>query len=278
MCGGGTHQGNNAKSNFNEHKHWTAEDEEYLREHWGCKGGKISIAKVLGRSVEAIQNRANRLHLGPFINGGEDVSFDQLFMIVNGIGRNGGYAWTLKRWQQWGLHIKRVRVNQNTFRMISITEFWKWAKKNQDKLDFSRFTENALGCEPKWVKQKRAIDRKNRSIRNWKKIPWSEQEDALLAFMCKSGMFSWNDLCNELKRSSQSIRRRIYDLYLPSPRKSQIVKWTEADMRQLVNLIDNGYSNDYCAITMQRSAQAVRGKLEWIKKKGLWEEYGGRPL
>ena len=65
-------------------KTWTAEDDEYLREKWGTSGGVPSIAKELGRSVDAIKNRAIELKLGPYLDGGEDVSYNQLYRIVVG--------------------------------------------------------------------------------------------------------------------------------------------------------------------------------------------------
>ena len=266
------------KPALNSMKTWTAEDDEYLREKWGTSGGVPSIAKELGRSVDAIKNRAIELKLGPYLDGGEDVSYNQLYRIVVGKEVVGGSQFTLERWKKLGLRIRRRRVDKCMFYIVSIDDFWRWANEHQDILDFSRFEENALGIEPDWAKRKRKIDQRNRTMMTPKKCPWSPQEDALLTVLCESGDKTHEDLQRVFQRTSSSIRRRIYDLALPRPLKSPTKKWTPNDLRQLVHMTESGYGHDWIAKTMNRSAQAVRGKLEWIEKKGLWEEYGGRPL
>lgn len=259
-------------------KPWSPEDDDLLREWWGCSGGMPSIAARLGRSVEAVNNRAIELRLGPYLDVGEDVAFNQLYRIVIGEDVSGGYQWTLEKWQKLGLKIRRRRVKKCRFYMVNISHFWRWAKKHQDQLDFSRFEENALGLEPEWVKVKRRVDQRNRTLTTWKKCKWSKIEDMLLEQMCLAGCYSWEQFCGTFQRTSSSIRRRIYDLALPSPPKSAPIKWSAEDMKQLVGLLESGYSIDYCARILKRSAQAVRGKIEWIKKKGLWVDYGGKPL
>lgn len=256
----------------NAKKTWSAEDDEYLREHWGCRGGIPSIANQLGRSIEAVKNRAVDLALGPFIKGGTLVSLNVLFHIVIGDGIKGGYNFTRTRWERLGLPLHFVRINSNRFYMIDIEEFWRWAQKHQSALDFSRFEENALGKEPAWVKEKRKVDRENRRIQHYKKCPWSPEEVAILRNMLEHEA-TYADLERALQRSSQAIRRKIYDLYLPRPKRSKQVAWTEDDMRTLVRLTNQGYSEDYCAKAMNRSCQAVRGRKEMMRKQGLWSKY-----
>ena len=262
---------------LNAKKPWTPEDEACLREHWGCKDGVPSIAKMLGRSVNAVKTRARRLKLGAYRLGGDDITFNQLVRTIVGVDVF-GCQYTMERWEHNGLPIKRQRMINDYVRRVNIDAFWRWAKNHQDILDFSRFEENALGKEPAWVKEKRKIDQRNRLMATPKKCRWSQQEDALLASMCEAGSYTHEDLQKVFRRTSSSIRRRIYDLALPCPPKGATVKWSVDDMVQLVQMTNAGYGHDYCAKTMNRSAQAVRGKIEWIRKKGLWEEYGNRPL
>lgn len=280
--GGGTHRrGRPPKPKprpVNSGSAWTSEDDEQLRELWGHPGGIPKIARVIGRSEYAIKLRAMRLKLGPYLNGGELVSLLQVAQIIVGFDDSGSITYSMRRWEEHGLPVHKTRVQRSRWKQVNIDEFWAWAKKNQDILDFSRFEENRLGMEPTWVKKKRKIDQRNRTMTTPKKCRWSPEEDALLAAMCKSGRCTHEDLQRTFRRTSSSIRRRIYDLVLPRPIKCATVKWTPNDMRQLVEMVEAGYSHDWVAKTMNRSTQAVRGKIEWIKKKGLWEEYGGRPL
>ena len=262
----------------NSKKPWTHDDDERLCELWGCSGGIPRIANTLGRSELAIKMRAQRLKLGPYRNGSDLVSLLQIAKVIVGLKGSKSVAYTMRRWEECGLPIHKTRVQSNTWKQVDIDEFWEWAEANKDILDFSRFEEDSLGIEPTWVKQKRKIDQQNRTTSTPKKCRWSPQEDALLVMLCESGKHTHEDLQKIFQRTSSSIRRRIYDLALPRPPKGLPKKWREEDMRQLVAMIETGYGHDWIAKTMNRSAQAVRGKIDWIQKKGLWERYGGRSI
>jgi len=259
----------------NSKKPWAHDEEERLCELWGGYGGIPRIAKTMGRSESAIKIRARKLKLGPYRNGGTLVSLLQVAKVIVG---SENVAYSMKQWEEHGLPIHKTRVQSNTWKQVDIDEFWEWAEANKDILDFSRFEEDALGIEPKWVKKKRKVDQRNRTTTTPKKCRWSPQEDALLTALCESGNHTHEELQKIFQRTSSSIRRRIYDLAIPHPPKGSPKKWRENDMRQLVAMLEAGYGHDWIAKTMNRSAQAVRGKIEWIQKKGLWERYGGRPI
>lgn len=272
LRGGGAISGRKMVRTANAKQPWASADDAYLREHWGNRGGIPSIANAIGRSVEAVKIRAQKLGLGRYINGGVLVSFNVLYRIVIGERINGGYQYTKDRWQSLGLRFHSVRTNNDVTCMVDVEEFWRWSKKHRDMLDFSRFEENALGKEPKWVKEKRRIDIENRRIQQPKKSPWSHEELELLRDMLEHGA-TYQELERALLRTSSAIRRKIYDLYLPKPRRSKQVEWTDEDMRTLVRMINQGYSQDYCARQMNRSCQAVRGRVEQLRARGLWSQY-----
>ena len=283
MRGGGTHRRGRPPKNppqlpARSKKPWTPDDEDMLREAWGTRGGIPGIARALGRSEYAVKCRAQKLKLGPYRCGGALVSLLQVAQTILGEMLCGSVTYSMMRWERRGLPVHKTRVQNTLWKQVDIEEFWTWAEKNKDVLDFSRFEENALGIEPAWVKQKRKIDQRNRLTTTPKKCRWSPQEDAVLASMCEAGKYTHEDLQKVFQRTSSSIRRRIYDLALPQPIKCRTVKWPVDDMKQLVRMTESGYNIDWIAKTMNRSAQAVRGKVEWIRKKGLWVEYGGRPL
>ena len=252
-------------------KTWTVEETLYLLEHWGSRGGIPGIAKALGRSVSAIKIRAVKLKLGPYIDGGELVSFNTICKLIAGEDVK-SYSYTLERWQRLGIPIKMIRVQNNQFRMVSIDAFWRWAKQHQADIDFSRFPENSLGVEPRWAKRKRCIDKNNRRMLHPKKCAWTHDEEERLRWLLDHGA-TYADIESELKRSSGAIRRKIYDLYLPKPTRSKIIPWSENDIRRLVYLTDLGYSHEYIASLLNRSGQSVRGKVESLRMKGLWEQY-----
>ena len=109
---------------------WTDEEKSYLSDNWGT----ISIptlCKNLKRSRNAIMVMKNRLELGSFLECGDYITWNQL-QIALGIGLSGsGYktiSWVKNR--NFPLHTKRV--NNNSFKIVYLEEFWKWAKENMD--------------------------------------------------------------------------------------------------------------------------------------------------
>ena len=248
---------------------WTADDEAALREGWGCYGGLPALASRLGRSVQAVKIRGVRLGLGPWLDAGEAVTLCRLIMIVTGQPASIGYSYTEKRWRRLGLRVFRRRVDGAMWKMVNIGKFWRWAEANRGKLDFSRFEENALGKEPAWAKAKRKEDALNRSLLHEKNNrAWSVEEVAALRQMVEGGA-GYAELSRALRRSTGAIRRKIHDLKLPKPKRAAEVPWTDGDLRRLTEMIGRGVSIERCAREMDRSPEAVRGKLEWMRKKGM---------
>lgn len=265
----------NAPSRAN--KTWSEVEKQYLREHWGTRGGYKALAMALGRTPLAVKEYGARLGLGPFVDGATRVSLNQLVRILYGRTQNNGAQYAQDMLVRLGLPIIQVRVMENRFRMVEIDAFWRWAEAHQDNLDFSRFEENALGAEPDWVKVKRGIDRSNRGLIHRKKTAWTPWEVECLTAMLHASA-TYEDLTRALKRTSGSIRRKIYDLYLPKPRRSRQTPWPEDDLVRLARMSAAGCSIGLVARAMGRSPEAVRGKLCALKKEGQFDEYAGRPL
>lgn len=74
----------------NEKKKWTEPEEQYLEEAWG-KHSLKTIAKHLGRSENAVLVRINRKGLGPGLQSGERISWNQFAIALYGGNNNGGY-------------------------------------------------------------------------------------------------------------------------------------------------------------------------------------------
>ena len=135
---------------------WTSEEETYLMEKWG-QASIPAIAKHLDRTVEAIKNRASRLHLGPVLMGGGYATFNQLMLVLTGGSQSYTYqkeSWIKKR----GLPVHTKRVIDNSFLVVYLDEFWVWAEQHRSFIDFSKMEPLALGAEPAWVAQQRKID------------------------------------------------------------------------------------------------------------------------
>lgn len=237
------------------------DDYEQLREGWGnMKGGIQALSKAMGRSVDALKIKANKLKLGPWLDASEYVTLNQLFLAVSGPETSVAYCYT--RWKRLGLPLVKRTGIACKWEMVRIRDFWNWAKQNQNELDFSRFDENALGLEPTWAKEKRNRDRQNRRLVLPKKTPWSHHEDALLKLKCEHGA-TWDEIENAFQRSGGAIRRRIYDLNLQKRVRS--TSWSSEDLEKLLQMREAGYSIDYIAKVLVRTSHSIRGKLHSLE-------------
>lgn len=235
-------------------RNWTKEEEEYLKEKWGTLSVK-TLAKNLNRSENAILVRKTRLGLGAFLESGEYVSFNQLKLAI-GVDY-GGYkniSWIKNR----DFPVKTKRVNNCSFKIVYLEDWWKWAEQNKNVLDFSKFEENMLGEEPEWVKVKRRHDIE----RNQKYITtqWTKAEDDKLIRLVKKQKYTYAELSTMLRRTNGAIQRRLSDLGVKDrPIKADNhTRWTESEKMQLGYLIKMGYGYDLIADEIGKSSKAIR--------------------
>ncbi|WP_167957949.1 hypothetical protein [Anaerosporobacter faecicola] len=240
-----------------QQRNWKKEEIQYLEDNWG-KLSIISLMKNLNRTENAILIKAQKLGLGPFLESGDYVTWHQL-LIALGID-SGGYK--NKSWiENRNFPIHRKRVNNCSFKIVYIDEFWKWAEKNKYLLDFSKFVENTLGAEPEWAKVKRKHDfEKNRK---YIMTPWTKTEDEKLHYLLKQYKYTYDDLSKKLRRTNGAIQRRICDLgFKERPIKADNhIKWTDEEKQRLKELIMLGYGYELMAEIIGKSSKALRGTV-----------------
>lgn len=240
-------------------RNWTKQEEEYLAENFGTLSVK-TIAKNLGRTENAVVVRKCRLGLGAFLENGDYVTWNQFQIAYCGSSSSGTYrmtSWVKNR--NFPIHTKRV--NKNSFKIVYLEEWWEWAEKNKDFLDFSNMEENILGKEPEWVKAKRKND-----IENKRKIintPWTKAEDDKLCFLLSKHKYTYDDLSKMLRRTNGAIQRRLCDLGINErPVKADNhTRWTEQDFEMLGEMIKAGYCYEYMSEKLGKSAKAIRGRV-----------------
>ena len=239
-------------------RNWTKEEEEYLIEKWGTVSVK-ALAKTLNRSENAIIVRKDRLGLGAFLESGEYVTLNQLLLAI---GITGGSGYKLTSWvKNRGFPVHTKRVKNNSFRIVYLEEWWEWAEKNKDLLDFSKFEENLLGEEPKWVKEKRRHDVEK--ARKYILTPWTKAEDDKLIFLVSKHKYTYDELSKILRRTNGAITRRLNDLRVKDrPIKADNhIRWTAEDFKRLGELIKSGYGYDLMAEELGKSSKAIRGRV-----------------
>lgn len=142
--------------------------------------------------------------------GGDYVTLNQLVTAFN---RTDSYSYKMISWvENRGLPVHNKRVQQNTFRVVYLKEFWTWAEKNRSFLDFSKLEPLAFGEEPAWVAEQRKRDFKACSLQ--RKDPWTPAEDAKLRMLLEQYKYTYEQMSDMLRRSPGAIQRRCADLGL----------------------------------------------------------------
>jgi len=217
---------------------WTSDEIQYLEESWGTKPIK-TIAKSLGRTESSIITKANRLHLGRFLENGDYITVNQLYKVLNIVGQRNWNNW---KWiAELNLPTHNKTVKNGTFRVIKIAKFWEWAYCHQSYVDFSNLEENILGIEPEWVKAKRKADCTKKSItkRSSTKRKWSPSEDQILLDYLKLYQYTLHQIAKMMCRTEGAISRRIFSLnipYRPVPNNTTAY-WTKEENDILLNMI-----------------------------------------
>ena len=239
-------------------KKWTQEEYDYLQEKWGQISLK-TIAKNLGRTEAAVLIKIQRLGLGTFLENGEYVSWNQLLKAV---GYTGGTKYLEISWvKNRNFPIATKKVRNCSFKVVCLEDWWKWAEKNQNFLDFSKFEENLLGEEPDWVKEKRRHDFE--LSQKYIKKPWTKLEDKRLEKLVNDYKYTYAEISKMMRRTEGAIQRRCNDLKLKGRplRESPHNKWEEWQLEKLNELLDSGVSYEAMSEIIGKSVKAIRGKV-----------------
>lgn len=251
---------------------WSKEEIEYLKKKWGATSIP-AIAGHLGRSVNAVKIKAQKAGLRRHLHSGDYITLNQLCKALDV-----SYStWSLGMWQRHGMPVKYRKVVNNSFRVIYVRDFWKWAERNKMVIDFSKMERGALGPEPFWVEYKRIADI---AAKKYKRTPWTEDEDALFIKMLDTYKYSYREISVALKRTEGAMKRRMKDLRL----KQRPVKannhnpWSKEEEEILISMYYKGYISEIIAERINRSALAINGKIERMVKEGKLRADRYRPI
>jgi len=240
-------------------RHWTSDEVTYLEEKWG-ECSIAGIAKHLGRSVAAVKNKAVRLGLGAFLDSGNYITLQQLYLAL---GCNAGNTYKDISWvRNQHLPVSRKRVGNSFFKVIRLEDFWKWAFDHQSMIDFSRVPWGIFGAEPQWAADKRRQDKQRAALVTRK--PWTQYEDATLGNLLKAGRYNTSEIARRLGRTEGAVIRRISTLQLTHKplRNSRHIYWTEQEISTVKEMILLGANYTTIALSVERhSEKAVRGLM-----------------
>lgn len=242
---------------------WKKEELEYLEENWGNQNVEL-IAKKLKRTVTAVRAKAVRLGLGSQLENSDYISFNAL---IDALGYKSCYSWMIKVAEKYNCPIKKILTK--SIKCVKINDFWVWAEKHQDILNFKDFIENALGIEPDWVKIKRHNDRNCLEKLNRNRL-WTEEEDNLLIAKVKSQRYTYSQLSIEFKRTENAIKRRLVNLkvpYRPIPRDNHIF-WTIQENELLIKLYKEKCPPSEIAKKLNKGQISIVERIKLIEQQG----------
>lgn len=236
---------------------WTKEELEYLESKWGYVAIP-TIADNLGKSINAVKLKANRIGLRNHLHSGSLIT---LYQFCEAIGKKNSYAWIKDRWVRLGLPVKYQRTIKKRYAMIDIDDFWQWAEQHKDIVDFT-FEENILGMEPSWVKEARKASYAKKMNKN----PWTAADDCKLKYMLNQYRYTYDDFCRELNRTEGAVKRRILTLGLKQrPIRHYDKHWQDDEIEILLNMKNAGHCFEEIGRKLKRSGSAVRGKYERLQ-------------
>ena len=198
--------------------------------------------------------------LGAFLDNGDYITWNQLHIAL-GLEKSGSGYKSISWIENRGFPIKTKKVENNSFKVVYLDEFWEWAEKNRSFIDFSKMEENILGLEPEWVKEQRKIDFTTKLT--YKTSPWTNAEDKKLHRLLIEFKYGYFELSKILNRTSGAIQRRILDLgYRERPVKADNhIKWSDSEFHALSELIKQGTSYPLIAEIIGKSEKAIRGRV-----------------
>lgn len=179
-------------------RNWTREEEAYLAQQAGMT--RIdSIAKKLDRTVISVELKMKRMGIANTRDQVGLMTMGELARLL-GVDRN-----TVKHWaDRYGLQYqKRKTKREKTFYFVDTNDFWDWAFKYKDKVDFSKIERHSLPPEPSWVEPLRMIRKETRYK------PWTIQEEKKLLEQMKSNK-PLEDIAKSMNRSLTSVERKYY--------------------------------------------------------------------
>lgn len=233
---------------------WTKEELVYLEDSWGTYSIK-HIAKKLGRTVNAIKLKANRIGLSD-----PRLHFNGLTVLQLADVLHVSYK-TIESWYERFSFPIRLKIFARTqkVRVVYYKDFWEWLKRHKQVVDFSKVEYGILGPEPKWMKEKRDADVYRRKKEGYH---WTKEEELLLRSMVKANCYTYLDIAKRLQRTENAVKRRLEDLgFFERPVESQ-ASYTEDEIRISLDLFEKGYTVDAIAERFGKSALVLTAYLE----------------
>ncbi len=183
-------------------KDWTQKELDYIAEVWGEKTIP-QIARHLGRSINAVKIKANRLGYAGQMKYGEMMTARKVSELL-GVDVHAVCDYWIPK---CGLKGRKKRIGESgRCTIIKFADLLEWLEANQDKWDSRRVELYGLGMEYDWLKEKRKADA---LIPVRKAQKWTPEEDDRLRAMFRRGDMTYAEIGAVLGRSKTAVGHRL---------------------------------------------------------------------
>lgn len=169
---------------------WTKKEEQYMCSKYLIQPIEIT-AKRLKRSVVSVKRKATKLGLNHYLDNLGAKSIARCF---------GCDVSVVIRWiDKYSLPANEIIYSDKTRYDIDTKQFWEWAQKNKELINWARYELGSLAPEPEWVRgEKNAFQNHNSRKR------FSEQEKSYIRYLLLQGK-SYKEISAMVGRSYNSI-------------------------------------------------------------------------
>ena len=236
---------------------WTQEEIDFLYDSWG-KLTVSSIAKRLKRTEKGVIGKKDQLKLGGFFESSDYITVSAL---KKQLGYNNPIMFVSESWiKEKQFPVRTKRGKEKSFKIVNLKEFWRWAKKNKDLLNFAKFEKYSLGPEPKRVEEKRRNDQKNKSPYDKR----TEQEEKELVSLINQYSYTYNDIAKILGRKESAIISKVKALGIKmKPIPMDRTLYSEKEINTIIENIKLGHDYEYIQsqLEKERTITSISNKV-----------------
>lgn len=171
-------------------REWTESEERVMRTRYQYQTVQ-KTAQMLNRSVYSVKRKAAKMGLSHY---NDKLSAKAVAQAFNTEVRS------VKRWiEKFELPSKKVNHGTHYTYYIDVEDFWKWAEKHKDVINWSKYELKSLIPEPEWV---------NDMVSNYNVVRhrqrFTQDELARIKFLICRGK-TYSEIAKEMNRSYYSI-------------------------------------------------------------------------
>lgn len=240
---------------------YTEEDIELLRNYYGTQSigwlqCRLSKPNGKKRTKDAIRRKASSIGCLGYRENRDRLTASQLAECM-GVHRTQIH----NQWMKMGLKVFRKGLTKNMFIEVDPIDWWRFAEKNKEKIDFSRYKEGSILPEPNWVKEE---------IRNpkYRKREWTRYELERLKILKNKGI-ACEKIAKELNKTEKAVRKKLYIMYKNGEvkKKNISLKYTEKEIEMILEMRRKGLSYKEIAHETGRDKGSVYKKIRKIENQ-----------